>query len=119
MTLLHPLIFEDLWDRTLDPWGSAGTVLSAICDVLFVKGGEIPPEVGYRPSPLVQSEADVAERASGDYRLQFSLLQAMHPERHPDSFVADMPRLDLEHLEYAALVLHHYRNVANNAGRSY
>jgi hypothetical protein len=117
---LHPLIREELDDLKHDPWGTCLHVLGPICDVLLVKGGEIPSSAGYSPALALHGESDlIYDEVTGENDVAWTLLQALDVDNHPGVFVEDMERLTIEHLEYAARVLDRYADLVRAAGQDY
>lgn len=121
MTLIHPIIQEIANnDRQHDPWGSGMMALGAVCDVLSVEGGHIPPEAGYRPAMGLGREALADTDEDSEFYYQRDLLAGMYPDEFPGYWVEGYePNLTTEDLEYAAKVLHRYLALVKLAGRDY
>lgn len=106
-------------DRTYDPWGAGMGALGAVCDVLWVEGGSIPAEAGYRPA-LALTRAALTRDACGEFDDQRTLLAGLDPDEFPGFWVDGYdPGLSLDDLEHAARVLSRYLDVVKIAGRDY
>lgn len=114
MTKMHKII-RDLADddRAYDPCGSGMLALGAVCDVLAVKGGDIPADAGYSSGALGVG-IDPEDNHATD------LLAGLDPDAFPGHWVEGYtPNLTLADVEYAAVILSRYLDFVRLAGRDY
>lgn len=117
MTLIHPLIIEELnFDGRTDPWGRTLEVLGALCDVLTLTWDSdlIPASVGYRPAMGL----DWDYLSDDEGRLARTFFRATYLEQYGDDFI-DMAELTTDDIAYAIGVLDRYCDRLVLAGLDY